>query len=387
MMEQATQAINDGEAEAGPTTKPSAVMLRIAAPVELAEYLFMLIIWNAGPRIPDFDPQISAALASADQNTAAGGVPDRVGHQIEKDLLQEHEVTANPCVSWNNSKVQAAVPCGACERRLDPLEQLGHGKFGDVRSQRAGVEPGNIEERLEQLIHHGDRGIDALNESLPLGGGRGGAKLRNEQPQGMQRLSQIVARRRQKPGFCRIGELELMGPLLDLAFERRVGILELRRHAIELFAQRLQFVAGLYADLLVEVAPADARGTIMQGADRYGHSTGEIEARECRQYESRNEQRRGSLNRGVKRRIGLTDRQFDKDQPAERPYRSMHAQHGPALDVVRHRWLLGWRRRAFSERRLDLREPRHVRIAKHHADVRMSDQPAGRIHHISAPTD
>src|SRR5258708_11652035 len=164
MVEQPTHAIDDGKAEAKATTKPSPVMLRIATPVELAEYLLALVIRNARPCIPDFDAQILAALATADQDTSAGDVPDRVGHQIEKDLLQEHEVTANPCASWNDSKVQAGVLCSAGEGRLDPLEQPCHRKFGDVRRQSAGIEPGNIEERLEQLVHHGSRCIDALDE-------------------------------------------------------------------------------------------------------------------------------------------------------------------------------------------------------------------------------
>ena len=104
MMEQGAQAIDDGKAEAKPATKPSAVMLRIATAVELAEYLLTLVIRNAGPCIPDFNAQISAAPANADQNTSAGDVPDRIGHQIEKDLFEEQEVTANPCVSWNDPK-------------------------------------------------------------------------------------------------------------------------------------------------------------------------------------------------------------------------------------------------------------------------------------------
>src|SRR5229473_2583800 len=292
MVEQAAQAIDDSKAEAKPTTKPSAVMLRIVTPVELAEYLLALVIRNARPCIPDFDAQISAALATADQNTPAGGVPDRVGGEIEKDLLQEHEVTANPCVRWNDSKIQSGLLCGAGKGRPKPIKQPRHGKLGNVRSQRAGIEPGNVEQRLEQLVHHGDRGIDALDDPLPLGGGRCGTKLRDEQPQGMQRLPQIVARRREETGFCGVGELELMGPFFDLAFKRRVRILELRCHAVELIAQRLQFVARSYADPLVEAAPSDAHGPIMQGADRYHHSTCEIEARECRQYERCSEQRR-----------------------------------------------------------------------------------------------
>src|SRR5258708_3863974 len=173
----------------------------------------------------------------------------------------------------------------------------------------------------------------------------------------MQGLPQVVTRNRQKTGFGEVREVELMGPLLDLAFERCIRILELPSHAVELIAQRLQFIAGVNADPLVEIAAADADGTIAQCADRYDHSTREIEAGECRQYESRDEQRAGTSNRAVERCIGLIHGQLDKDQPFEQLDWSMHAQHFPAFDVVDHQGLLGWRRGAFRARSLDLYEP------------------------------
>jgi hypothetical protein len=67
-----------------------------------------------------------------------------------------------------------------------------------------------------------------------------------------------------------------------------------------------------------------------------------------------------SLNGTVQWRISLIDGQLDKDQPTERLHWSMHAQHVPSLDVVRHERLSGWRCGAFRERRLDLREPRYI---------------------------
>src|SRR5215468_11121536 len=141
MMEQATQAIDDGKAEAESTAKPSAILLRIITPVELAEYLLALVDRNAGPGIPDFDPQIRAPRASADQNAPVGDVADRVRRQIEKNLLQEHEIAANPRVSWNDAKLQTGVLRGTGEGRVDPFEQSCHRKFGNIRRQRAGVEP------------------------------------------------------------------------------------------------------------------------------------------------------------------------------------------------------------------------------------------------------
>ena len=59
---------------------------------------------------------------------------------------------------------------------------------------------------------------------------------------------------------------QLLGPLLDLAFEVGVGFLELPGHEIELLGERLQLVAGLDIDAALKIAPADAGGALLQGA-------------------------------------------------------------------------------------------------------------------------
>ena len=50
---------------------------------------------------------------------------------------------------------------------------------------------------------------------------------------------------------------ELVGALLHLALEARVRLAQLRGHAIEAVGERLQLVAGMHFDRLVEVALAD----------------------------------------------------------------------------------------------------------------------------------
>jgi len=51
----------------------------------------------------------------------------------------------------------------------------------------------------------------------------------------MQRLAQIVARRRQEARLGEVGELELVGTLdHTLPSERRIGILQARAHAVEI---------------------------------------------------------------------------------------------------------------------------------------------------------
>ena len=70
------------------------------------------------------------------------------------------------------------------------------------------------------------------------------------------RRSWLAAAR--KRDFDKIGRLQLLGALLHLALERRVGALQLGRHVVELLAQRLELVSRLDRDAMIERAGADA---------------------------------------------------------------------------------------------------------------------------------
>src|SRR5207344_964812 len=94
-----------------------------------------------------------------------------------------------------------------------------------------------------------------------------------------------MARRREEAGFGEIGEfelmgalLDLMGPLLDLALEAGIGILQLRRHAVELLGERFELVSSFDRDPLVEIAAANARGASAYRLDRNDHPAREEQA-------------------------------------------------------------------------------------------------------------
>ena len=50
----------------------------------------------------------------------------------------------------------------------------------------------------------------------------------------MQRLAQIVARRGEEARLGEVGEFELLGALIDLALERRIGVLKLGGQSIHI---------------------------------------------------------------------------------------------------------------------------------------------------------
>ena len=103
------------------------------------------------------------------------------------------------------------------ERRLDAIEQMTDREFRDVRGQHAGIELGDVEQCLEELVHGSDGGIDAGDEPGALRRVGAVAKLRREQVQGVQRLAQIVACRRKKARLGEIGALDLTVALGQLA--------------------------------------------------------------------------------------------------------------------------------------------------------------------------
>ena len=99
------------------------------------------------------------------------------------------------------------------------------------------------------------------DEPVALGLIRLRAQLRDEQVQGVQRLAQIVACRREEARLRQVGDLQLVRALLDLAFERRIGALQLGRHVVELFAELLQLVSRLDRDAVIERSGTDASST------------------------------------------------------------------------------------------------------------------------------
>ena len=153
----------------------------------------------------------------------------------------------------------------------------------------------------------------------------------------MQRLAQVVARGGEEARLRQVGDLKLVGAFLDLAFERGVGALQLRRHAIELFAEHLQLVAGLDGDAMIERAGTDAGGAGGERADRHHHHAGKDQRREQRQREARHQDDGGACDGGIERLIGLAFRNLHEHQPIERARFGIRGQYALAALIERDR--------------------------------------------------
>ena len=259
------------------------------------------------------------------------------------------------------------------------LEDSADRKLGDAGGHRTGIELGDVEQGVEQLVHIGDCGVDAHREAVAFGLVLLGAQLRGEQVQGVQRLAQIVTRCRKETRLRQIGRLQLLGALLHLALERRVGGLQLARHVVQLLSQRFELVSRLDRDAMIELASADARRSGGQGADGNHHQARHQQCREQRQNEPGQQYDNGTHDGIVERRVGFVLGQLHQHQPVERVSRGVRRQHAFAAKIARNLRFLEVGCLCRRACRPDLGKLREVGIAQHEADLGMGDEPALRI--------
>ena len=116
-------------------------------------------------------------------------------------------------------------------------------------------------------------------------------------------------------------------------FQVDVRFLQPARHVVELVGQRLDFVAGLDRDALAKVAGAEAGSAGAQGLDRHHHAAREKQAGGEGERQRAEEHQRGALDGGIERRVGLLDRRFHENVPAERRDRRRSGENLVAFDV------------------------------------------------------
>ena len=122
----------------------------------------------------------SFGAPAADHDPASRRVAHGVGDEVEQDLLEQDGIAADPRAACNHAQVQAFVARGLGECRADAVQNSADGKFGDAGAHRAGIELGDVEQRVEQLVHVGDGSVDAHGETVAFGWILLGTQLRSE---------------------------------------------------------------------------------------------------------------------------------------------------------------------------------------------------------------
>ena len=126
-------------------------------------------------------------------------------------------------------------------------------EIGDLRLGRAGVEPGNVEQRAEDFLDRLQRGVDVAREAdalLRAGLGRALGQRTRIEPRGVERLQDVVAGGGEK---ARLGEIGVLGGGLG---------------ARELLVETLEFGGAL---LHAPLQPLVGGGELLLGGDALGH--------------------------------------------------------------------------------------------------------------------
>ena len=178
--------------------------------------------------------------------------------------------------------------------------------------------------------------------------------------------------------------MQLTRALLHLAFERRIGTLQLGRHVVQLVSQRFELVSRLDIDAMIECACADARRSSGQGANGNHHQARQKERREQRQNEPAQQNDNGTQDGRIERRVGFVLGKLYQHEPVERRSRRVCRQHAVASPVPRNLCLLEAGRSRLRACRPHLGELREVGIAQDQTDLGMGNQPALRIDDIGA---
>jgi hypothetical protein len=176
---------------------------------------------------------------------------------------------------------------------------------------------------------------------------------------------------------------ELARAFLDLALEPRVRLLELRSHAVELGAERLELIAGPHGNALIELPGADPRRARLQRLDRRDHPPGQDQARHHRQHDADDQQADRALDGGVEALERFLERLLDEDRPAQRRDRGVGGHHTAILEIARDRDLrpsVTWRLTT-GQRRLHLLQLGERRLLQDEADVGMCDEDALAVDH------
>src|SRR5262245_28520332 len=240
MSKKPAQAVDNRETKSQPSHP---FMARPRQLYELAEDIALLILGNSNAAVPYFDVQQRTVVAAADYDASLVGVANRVRDQIEHDALEQDRIAFDPCTAAHHSEPQPFLACGIGERGLHPPEQLARGNYRGAGLQHFGIELRHVEERVEEIVHCTDSSVDPPDKSLAFSRTLFGPQLRHEQIERVERLPEVMAGCRNETGLVLVCECQLMGSLLNLSLERRIRVLQLLGHIVELIGERRELIA------------------------------------------------------------------------------------------------------------------------------------------------
>ena len=159
-IEHAGDAFDDRKAKADAARDARALV----EAVELLEYGAPLCLRDADAGIADIDAQPRAAAPATDQHAARWRIFDRVRNEVLQQAPQQAPVRAHRERARHEDERQPLLARQRRKFHFQPLQQFVDAEIGDFRLHRAGVEPRNIQQRGEDLLHRLERRVDILHQ-------------------------------------------------------------------------------------------------------------------------------------------------------------------------------------------------------------------------------
>ncbi len=181
-------------------------------------------------------------MAHGQHDAPLAGVTQCVGQEVLQHAPQQAAVAAHPGRAREQIHAQAAPGGDGRVLRRQLAHQQADIEIADHRVQAAGVQAGDIQQAIQQLLGRAQRGIHALGQ-VPLLFVVVVAltQRRGEQARGIERLQHIVADRRQEARLGLLRHLGLVRALGHALLQRLVGF---QQRALGVFVVGDVVVAG-----------------------------------------------------------------------------------------------------------------------------------------------
>jgi hypothetical protein len=317
--EQSRDASDDGEAEPESET---AVARRIADLVELAEDRLLVFLRDADAAVAHFEQDLRTAAARGDEDAALARVANGVGDEIAEQAMQQQLVADDDERRRAKAQRNVLLRGGLQMLRLEQREEIGEPHGPALRMQAARIELGHVEQRLEEPVHDAHRLCELGDDGREVGARRTPLERRCEHADRVQRLAQVVARRRDEArlGGCRLlGRIPLRAQLPRRRRDARLQLLgaggELRDHVVEALVQRAQFAPARHVERRHRHAGADLAHRARETADRLHDAVADRHREEDRGNHATEAEGEADRKQAPLLRLGGFPRHVDDDLP------------------------------------------------------------------------
>src|SRR3569833_2514881 len=146
----------------------AAIALRVIEMPTLLKNIPMLVFRDTPPGIPHLNPDTTSAAARTKHNFAAVGVAHRVGDKVAHNTFEKNGVTSYKKGVRRNPERKLYLT--RRQRVLDAhtLHQRRQRNGGYAGPDDAGVQPRNIEQRIEKVFHDVHGSSDVGDDRAPV---------------------------------------------------------------------------------------------------------------------------------------------------------------------------------------------------------------------------